>query len=117
LLLNQEGDKEEVDYKIGLPNGHVTKCSTLYRNVSIMIRERRLLGDLIQFDLSEFNVILGMNWLTTHRARIDYKEPKVILRDLMGRNVYFYGKRAKKENRLILAMKACKMLRKGCVSY
>jgi len=68
LLLNLEGNKEEVDDRIGLPNGHVIKCWTLYENVPIMIGEKRLLGDLIQLDLSEFDFILGVNWLTTHRS-------------------------------------------------
>ena len=50
LLLNLEGNKEEVDYRIGLPNRPVSKCSTLYRDVPIMIREEIFPGDLIQFD-------------------------------------------------------------------
>jgi len=61
LLLNLDGNKQEANYRISLPNGHVTKCSTLYRDVPIMIKAKRFPGDLIQFDLSEFDVILGMN--------------------------------------------------------
>jgi len=61
LLLNLEDNKEEVEYKIGLLNGHVLKCSTLYKDVPIMIGGHRFPGDLIQFDLSEFDVALGIN--------------------------------------------------------
>jgi len=66
LLLNLEGNQKEVDYRIGLTNRHVTKCSTLSRDVPIMSGEKRFLRDLIQLDLSKFDVILGMNWLTAH---------------------------------------------------
>ena len=83
LLLNLEDNKEEVDYKISLPYGHVTKCSTLYRDVPIMTGKKRFPGDVIEFD-----VILGMNCLTAHGTHIDCKALKVILKDLRGRKVY-----------------------------
>jgi len=91
LLLSLEGTKEEVDYQIGLPNNQVIKCLILYKDVPIMIGEGRFLGDLIQFNLSEFDIILGMNWLTTHGRHIDCKALKVILKDSKGRKVYFHG--------------------------
>ena len=40
LLLNLEGNKEELDYRISLLNEHVTKCSILYRDVPILIEKR-----------------------------------------------------------------------------
>jgi len=82
-----------------------------------MIGETKFPGDLIQFDLSEFDFILGKNWLTAHGARIDSRALKVILKDSRGWKVYFHGEQTKKEELIISAMKACKMLRKGCVGY
>jgi len=58
-----------------------------------------------------------MNWLTTHGAYIDCKALKISLRDLRGRKVYFCGERMKKDDHIISTMKACRMLRKGCVGY
>ena len=91
MFLNLESNEEEIDYRICSPNGHITKCSTPYKDILIMIAKERFPGDLMQFDLSEFDVILGMNWLTTHGARIDCKALKVILRDSKGQKVCFYG--------------------------
>jgi len=84
LLLNIKGNKEEVDYTIGLPYRYITRCSTLYKDVLIMIGGRRFPRDLIQFNLSEFDVILGMDWLTVYRAGIDCRALKVILRNSKG---------------------------------
>jgi len=84
LLLNVEDNKEGVNYKIGLLNGHVIKCSTLYKGVPIMIGERRFPRDSIQFDLLKFDVILGINWPIAHGAYIDRKALKVILKDSRG---------------------------------
>jgi len=69
LLLNLEGNKREVNYNIGIPNRHITKCSTLYKDVPIMIGGKRFPRDLIQFDLLKFDIILRMNWLTDARSQ------------------------------------------------
>ena len=47
--------------------------------------------DLIQSDVSDFDIILGMNWLYTYGANIDCEDLKVILKDEKGREVLFYG--------------------------
>ena len=35
--------------------------------------------DLIILDMKEYNVILGMDWLSKHHAFIDYRDKKVII--------------------------------------
>ena len=46
--------------------------------------------DLIQFDLSDFDIILGMNWLHSYGVKIHRKDLKVTLRNEKGQDVYFY---------------------------
>ena len=82
-----------------------------------MIGKKRFLGDLIQFSLSKFDIILGMNQLTADGAHIDCKALKVILKDSKGRKVYFHGERTKPKKCIISSMKTCKMLTKGCIGY
>ena len=36
-------------------------------------------GDLVQVDLSDFDIILGMNWLHSYEVKIDCKDLKVML--------------------------------------
>jgi len=45
---------------------------------------------LIQFDLSDFDIILEMNCLHTYGAKIDCEDLKVILKDEKGSEVCFY---------------------------
>jgi len=84
LHLNLEGNKEEVGYRISLLNGHTVECSVLYKDVPIIIEERVFPGDLIQFYLSEFHIILGMNLLTTHGVNIAREALKIILKKKDG---------------------------------
>jgi len=67
-------------------------------------------GDLIQFDLSNFDIILGMNCLHAYEANIDCKDLKVILTDKKSWEVCFYGKREERPYSIIFAMKASKLL-------
>jgi len=73
--------------------------------------------DLIQFNLSDFDIILGINWLHTYGAKIDCEDLKVILKGEKGREVCFYGQRKEKSCSLIFAMKASKLLCQECIRY
>ena len=66
--------------------------------------------NLIQLDMLEFDIILGMGWLTTRGASIDSRDLKVTLKDQEGQEVYFYGERLSKES-IISIVKARKLLR------
>jgi len=52
-------------------------------------------GDLIQFDLAGFGIILTMNLLRTYRARVDCEDYKVTFRDEKGETYVFMGKERK----------------------
>ena len=71
-------------------------------------------GDLIQFDLSNFDKNLGMNWLHAYGAKIDCKDLKVTLTDENGQKVCIYGQREEKCCSLVSAKKANKLLCQGC---
>jgi len=61
MQLNLEGRRTETDYRIKLPNDYVIQCPTSYILVPISIGGMTFPVDLIQFDLSNFDVILRMN--------------------------------------------------------
>jgi len=47
-----------VNHRISLPNGQVIECPVLYKHVHMVIANLEFPGDLIQFDMSEFDIIL-----------------------------------------------------------
>ena len=89
----------------------MVECPVLCKRIPILIAEHEFPGDLIQFDMSEFDIILGMDWLTVYRANIDCKDLKVTLKDPKGQEVCFYRERLRNECSIISIMKASKMLR------
>ena len=58
--------KSETEYDILVTNslGHSVIMNRVYRDCPIRIREYEFLGDLIELSFREFDVILGMDWLS-----------------------------------------------------
>ena len=54
--------------------------NSVYRNCPIVIQAREFLAYLITLPFREFELILGMDWLTKHRAIVDCGQKIVVLR-------------------------------------
>jgi len=89
--LNLEDGRTESNCRIMIPNNSVIECPISYKLAPIIIGGTTFPVDLIQFDLFDFDIILGMNWLHNYGAKIDCEDLKVILKDAKGREVFFYG--------------------------
>ena len=63
----------------------------------IEILGHRFRANLIPFKLGEFDVILGMDWLSEHDAQIDCRKKKVTLRISEDKKVEFQGQKASEE--------------------
>ena len=110
MQLNLEDRRTETDYRTKVSNNCVIECSISYKLVPITIAGTTLPVDLIQFNLSDFDIILRMNWLHTYEAKIDCEDLKVLLKDEKGREVFFYGQREEESCSSISVMKASKLL-------
>ncbi|XP_074365281.1 uncharacterized protein LOC141706412 [Apium graveolens] len=71
-------------------------------------------ASLIPFQLGEFDVVLGMDWLAEHGAQIDYKN-KVILNSPQGKRLEFKGQKQVKT--FLTMIQAKRLLRQGCEGY
>ena len=64
-----------------------------------------------------FDVILGMDWLSTHRALVDYFTKKVVFRKLRFPKLEFEGDRRVLPTCVISILEAKRLLHKGCEAY
>ena len=48
------------------PLGHSVRVNRVYKNCHLMIHDREFSVDLIDLPFHEFDLILGMNWLSKH---------------------------------------------------
>ena len=67
---------------ITLLDGKVVDYRNLYIDCPIVIHGHGFLADLYKFELIEFDLILGMYWLSKHQAHINCLKRKITLTGL-----------------------------------
>ena len=107
----------EYDILVTNPLGHSVIVNRVYRDCPIQIREYEFPGDLIKLSFKEFDVILGMDWLSRHQLMVDCRMKRVTLRTPNEDEVTFIGERSNHLSNVISVATARKMVRKGCEAY
>jgi len=79
--------------------------------------EQLFLADLYKFTLTDFGVILGMNWLARYQAQINCPKKRITLKRPNGERIVHTRKAPKTRVRLITALKASKLLGRGCEGF
>ena len=111
--------KSETEYDILVTNllGHSVIVNRVYRGCPIKIREYEFSGDLIELSFREFDVILGMDWLSYHQVVVDCRMKRVTLRTSSGEGVTFISERSNHHSNVISAATTRTMVRKGYEAY
>lgn len=65
----------------------------------------------------EFDIILGIDWLTMHDAIVNYRRKKILLKCQDGRVVKVESNRCESSINIISALSTHKCIRKGCDAY
>ena len=118
--VNVESQPIDCSIVVSLPIGDSRLAESVYMDSRVIIGGQEFLADLILVDIHDFDVILGMNWLSRHHATVDCYRKEVKFCRPGQTKVVFYGLRKTLPNSIITAMKASKMLRKsyqGCLDY
>ena len=102
---------------IATPMGTSVVISDLYRECPINLGDKIREANLLTMDMHDFDVILGMDWLDKHQATIDCQAKTVIFGDLKSPEFVFQGSWPSGVVKLISALKAAKLVTKGCEGY
>ncbi|XP_074327841.1 uncharacterized protein LOC141665760 [Apium graveolens] len=102
---------------ISTPMGNSVIISDVYRECPIAVGDRNYKVNLLPMEMHDFDVILGMDWLSEHRATIDCQGKRVIFGDADKPEFVYQGSQPKGDVKLIFALKASKLLSKGCDGY
>ena len=111
--------KSKIEYAILVTNplGHNVIVNRVYRDCPIRIREYEFPGYLIELSFREFDVILGMDWLSRHQVVVDCRMKRVTLRTPSGEEVTFIDERSNHLSNVISIATTRMMVRKGCEAY
>jgi len=107
----------EKGFVIGTLMGNMIETNIVYLDVGVSLSGYETEVDLIPLELHDFDIILGMNWLSKYKALIDSYAKTVTFQTLEGERMIFEGERILKLIALISVVTAQKLLRKGCMGY
>ena len=100
------GEQLSYDLHVTSTLGHSVNVNRVYKNCLIIIHDKEFSTDLITLSFHEFDLILGMDWLSKHRAIIDCDKKTVELRCSDQSEVIVHGVRSDPMSNVILAMQA-----------
>ncbi|KAL8088870.1 hypothetical protein AgCh_038582 [Apium graveolens] len=100
---------------VELANQERISVNQVCGDCEIEISGNKFCVDLIPFKLGEFDVILEMDWLSKHDAKIDCQNKKVMVKTPDERIVTFKGQ--KQAKKFLTMIQAKKLLRQGCEHF
>ena len=103
--------------RVSLPVGDPLLADRVVRDGRVLIGGQEFPADLVALDMRDFDVVLGMDWLSLHRSTIDCYKKEVKLHRPGKLEVKFRGIRRELSSNMISAMASHRMLRKGCQGY
>ena len=99
------------------PLGHSVNVNRVYKNCLIVIHDRKFFVDLIALPFCEYDLILGMDWLSKHQVIVDCNKKSVVLKCLDQSTVIVQGIRFGPLSNVISTMQGRRFLRKGCEAF
>lgn len=115
--MGKEARRVERRVTIRKPLGDMVETYGIYVGMRIGLNEYEMEVDLIPLELNDFNAILGMDWLSKHKAQIDYYIKTITFQGLGSRRMVFGGEITTISINLVSAVTARKLLRKGYMGY
>ncbi|KZV25122.1 DNA/RNA polymerase superfamily protein [Dorcoceras hygrometricum] len=98
---------------VTVPSGEELVSHDLFRGLELRLQGHLVTADLIVLPMPEFDLILGMDWLTKYGVVIDFQLRTVLVKPPRGEWFTFEANQNGKIPRIISALKAQSYLRKG----
>ncbi|GJT09134.1 putative reverse transcriptase domain-containing protein [Tanacetum coccineum] len=105
-LLGIEPSELGFRYEIEIASGQLVEIDKVIKGCKLEIEGHVFDIDLIPFGHGSFDVIIGMDWLSNHKAEIICHEKVVRIPLLDGKVLRVLGERPKEKARLLMSVKA-----------
>ena len=103
--------------RVSLPAGDPLFSDRVLRDSRVLIGGQEFPTNLVALDMRDFDVFLGMDWVSRHRATLDCYKKEVKLNRPGKLEIKFRGIRRELSSSMISVMVAQRMLCKGCQGY
>nr|GFB42430.1 hypothetical protein [Tanacetum cinerariifolium] len=93
------------------------RITRVYRNLPLQFDDKICAINALPLDMCEFDIILGMDWLTEHHATIDCRSYRVIFGDIHAPEFIYHGSLPRKSMQIISTLQACTLLSHDCEGF
>ncbi|XP_073277695.1 uncharacterized protein [Primulina huaijiensis] len=107
----------ESRFRVTVPSGEHLVSSIMVKNVELKLQKNIIREDLIVLPMPEFDILLGMDWLTLNGATIDFQRRTVSIRLPDGKTFIFEATRNNQMTHIISCMHAKKLIQKDCQGF
>nr|GFA27142.1 hypothetical protein [Tanacetum cinerariifolium] len=98
---------------ISTPIQDSVRITHVYRNLPLQFDDKIRAINALPLDMCEFDIILGMDWLTEHHATIDCRSYRVIFGDIHAPEFIYHGSLPGKSMQIISDLQARTLLSHG----
>ena len=116
-IVDPETQPLRVHMRVSLPAGDPLVSDRVVKDSRVLIGGQEFPTDLMALDMRDFDVVLGMDWLSRHKATLNCYKKEVKFPRLRKLDVKFRGIRRELSSNMFSTMAVQRMLRKGCQGY
>ncbi|XP_073031312.1 uncharacterized protein [Primulina eburnea] len=107
----------DLGFRVSIPSGDQMFTSQMVRGLELRLQQKTVHANLIVLPLPEFDIILGMDWLSSHGAVIDFRHTSVSVRPPSGKPFVFEAAGHQQFPHVISYMCARKFIKRGCQAF
>ncbi|XP_071695126.1 uncharacterized protein [Rutidosis leptorrhynchoides] len=100
-------------FTISTPMGSVETIDRVYQNCHLEFNDCMFPANLFRMTMHDFDIILGMDWLSRHHANIDCYSKRILFGNHSIPDCFFNGDLPVKSIKVISALKAQKLISHG----
>ncbi|XP_071740925.1 uncharacterized protein [Rutidosis leptorrhynchoides] len=104
-------------FTISTPMGSIELINRVFRNCCLEFNDCMLPANLFPMTMHDFDIILGMDWLSHHHANIDCYSKRILFGNHSIPDCVFNGDLPVKSIKVVSALKAQKVISHDCVGY
>ncbi|KAJ3684443.1 hypothetical protein LUZ61_013607 [Rhynchospora tenuis] len=108
---------QERAINVQTPLGHFRDVLQCCKGLKVLVNGRELEADMLVLDIAGYDVLLGFDWLTRHKAMIDCSKRLVCFQAGSPSPCVYRCKAVGDPTIIISAVEACNLVQAGCDAY
>ncbi|XP_073049548.1 uncharacterized protein [Primulina eburnea] len=104
-------------FKVSIPSSDQILTPKIVKNLELLLFKDVVQADLIVLPMHEFDIILGMDWLSANGASIDFRQQSMSIQLPNGKSFIFEAVKNKQMPHIISCLCARKLMKRGCQAF